>query len=78
MELETEFGTSFFDSDGSAFRPQSTLADVWRAIVIAQTGREPSEHPSASDPIWTRLRRLAALHLDLPLDDVDPTTRLGF
>lgn len=77
MDIEKEFGTSIPDTVGSAFEPHASLADVWRAVVVAQTGREPSGPPPAYDPTWVRLRRLAATHLDLPLDDVNATTRLG-
>jgi hypothetical protein len=77
MELETEFGIALPTSAGFAFAPQTRLADVWRAIVFAQSGSEPSGLPSPSDPVWLRLRRLAALRFDMPLDDVDPSLHLG-
>ena len=77
MDIESEFGVSLPSSAGSVFAPQSTLSDVWRALIGGQTGKVPPPVPPVNDPTWLRLQRLAAERFGMPLDDVGPETKLG-
>ena len=77
MDVESEFEVSLPNTGSGVFGPQSTLSDMWRALVVAQTGNVSPPVPRANDPTWLRLQRLAAERFGLPLDDVGPETKLG-
>jgi len=54
-----------------------TAKEFWRWVVHHETGMDADHHPSPTDPHWLRVRHELASLRGVPVESIEPTSRLG-